>query len=152
MSTQDDMLLLAALTWAQARIALAIDDTKARVAAEIGVGGRAVARVDGVDDDLGGLSYPKPSSPRPRIVDEELALSWLVENFGTDGMVRMRPTEQGTKTLIEAARKGAVPGVEVPAPGVSTPRFTPSKAADSVIPELIREGRLSLPRLIEVEP
>lgn len=149
MTTQHEMQRLSALTWLQEQIAKEITEIKAAVAADVGVGGRAVARVG--DEIVGSLSAPKPSQPRPRIVDEEAALSWLLEEFGTDGMVVMRPSEQGETTILEAAKRGPIPGVEVPEPRPGAPRFTLAAEADELVPAMIRAGHLSTADLLQIE-
>ena len=150
MSTQLEMQRLAALTWLGEKIAAEAKATKARIAGDIGTGGRAIAQVDG--EPLGSLSAPKAAQPKPQIVDDELAMSWLIEEFGTTGMVHMAPTEQGKNSLVQAVLDGRdVPGMIVPAPRESSPRFTLSAEADDLIPAMLRAGVLSATDLLGIE-
>lgn len=105
-----------------------------------------------MSESLGYLSVPKPSQPAPRIVDETLAMSWLLEQFGEAGMVEMRLTEQGRKTIVEAAKRGDVPGVETPEPVPASPRWTPAKNVVELVQAMARRGDFALDEIVrEIE-
>lgn len=154
MSTQQEMLRLSALTFLAEKIAKEIAATKARVAADIGVGGRAVAQVDG--EIIGSMSASKPRQGAPIVVDEDQAVAWLVEQYGEsafDALVSTRPrlTAQGKKDVQAAAKRGEVPGVEVPPPGKSALAFTLAAEADELVPAMLRTGVLSTEDLLGIE-
>lgn len=150
MSTQDEMRRLAALTWLTQKIGKEARRIKNTIAAEIGSGGRAGAFIDG--EELGVFVVRKPSKPEPKITDEEAALSWVLEEFGTDGMVEMRMTEQAKKSVVQAVRDGRdVPGVIIPAPGAPVPAFTLTAEADELVPALLRSGVLTAGDLLGIE-
>ncbi|KXT57521.1 hypothetical protein Y710_06980 [Gordonia sp. QH-12] len=152
-TTASALRKLAILSGLDKQVKAALADAKAEAAKELprGTIHVFVDADDPMSESLGYLSVPKPSQPSPQIVDETLAMSWLLETFGEDGMVEMRLSSQGRTTLIEAAKRGHVPGVEVPEPKPSSPRWRPSDNVVELVQAMWRRGDFSLDDLVQRE-
>lgn len=86
---------------------------------------------------LGTFTMSKPRQGSPRIVDETLAMSWAVDEFGEEGIVRATLTDQGRASVLAAFKAGRdVPGVERPPLGDPVPAFRQDDAAKSAAIEL----------------
>lgn len=118
------------------------------------------------DVELGTVIMPRPSRTiRVDIVDADLVLPWVVEDFG-DHMVALQLTEQGRSSAVERAKAEhadagspdeytALPGVRVtaetgPAP---TPRFRRATGVDLAgeVRGMVTRGELTLTDLLGVE-
>ena len=143
---------LAVLSGLEKQVKAALAEAKAEAAQEIprGTIHVFVDADDPMSESLGCLSVPKPSQPAPRIVDETLAMSWLLDQFGEEGMVEMRITDQGRTTLVEAAKRGEVPGMEVPEPRLSSPRWTPAKNVVELVGAMWLSGRINFEEVMTI--
>lgn len=103
-------------------------------------------------EQLGYLSIPKPSQPKPRIVDEAAAVGWWFDTFGDDESgVTLRLSEIGKKSALQAVADGkTVPGIETPEPRASSPRFVPASDVVELVSAMVRSGRLSLDEVHQI--
>lgn len=152
-TTASALRKLAILSGLDKQVKAALADAKAEAAKELprGTIHVFVDADDPMSESLGYPSVPKPRQQAPQIVDEALAMSWLIEHYGDVGMVEMRVTAQGKKTIEEAAKRGDVPGVVVPEPEPSTPRWRPSDNVVELVQAMWRRGDFSLDDLVQRE-
>lgn len=144
MSHHDLLRNIAALTVLSAEIRAQLDAAKAELGSDV-VRGTLVALADPADPTsppLGSFTMSKPRQGAPRIVDETLALSWAIEEFGVEGIVEQRLSEQGRKSVLEAAKRGPVPGVQTPAPGAPVATFRQDADEKAAVLDLWRRGEL----------
>ncbi|EOM77663.1 hypothetical protein DW322_08690 [Rhodococcus rhodnii] len=153
MSIEQIVKELAAITAAEKLVAAAKTAKKDELQAQLTRGtAYAYAAVGGEQVELGYATVPKPSVPKPRveIVDEARVLPWAVDAFG-DSVLTTRLSEQGRKSVIEAALIAHETGdeldgvaVSVPAATVPTPRFTPAKNVVELVQGMVARGEISL--------
>ena len=102
-----------------------------------------VVALDDQDQELGKLVVPKPTTPKPVIVDEAAAAGWAIDQFG-ETAVRMGLSDIGRTDVLAAYARGvAVPGVEQPLDRPGTPRFTPSRDVVTLVQGMYERGVLS---------
>ena len=138
-----------------AAIRMYLADVEAQVKAEMATLRRGtVVALDDLDQELGKLVVPKPTTPRPVIVDEAAAAGWAIDEFG-EYAVRMGLSDTGRMDVLAAYARGvAVPGVEQPMDRPGTPRFTPSRDVVELVRGMLSRGALSaadLPQIGEAQ-
>ncbi|WP_353107903.1 hypothetical protein [Gordonia sp. (in: high G+C Gram-positive bacteria)] len=125
---------IAALTILQKRVTDALAAKKAALA-DVVVRGTLRALVDPTDPlspEFGRFEIPTPTKPKPSIVDEDRVVPWALAEFGEVGIVELRLSQQGRKSVVAAAERGVeVPGVEWSEPRAGAPRWVPAKGVDT---------------------
>ena len=102
-----------------------------------------VVALDDLDQELGKLVVPKPTTPKPVIVDEAAAVGWAIGEFG-EYAAHMRLSDIGKTDVLAAYARGvAVPGVEQPLARPGTPRFTPSRDVVALVQGMVSRGVLT---------
>lgn len=105
---------------------------------------------DPTSEEIGHIIVPKPSEPTPRVVDEDQAVAWAVEQFGESAM-SLRLSDTGRKDVIAAAKRGTdVPGVETPEPVRRGPSFYAPKNVEELVQRMADEGRIDRSRLPQI--
>ena len=132
MTHHEELREIAALTILQKRVTERLAQKKTELAEQFGRGTmRALVDPDDpMSEEFGRFEVPTPSKPKPRIVDEDQAVVWALEEFGETGIVVARLSEQGRKSVLAAAEHGEVPGVEWSEPSPGAPRWVPAKGVD----------------------
>lgn len=102
-----------------------------------------IVALDDLDQELGKLVVPKPTTPKPVITDEAAAAGWAIDQFG-ETAVRMGLSDTGRSDVLAAYARGvAVPGVEQPLDRPGTPRFTPSRDVLELVRGMFARGALT---------
>ncbi|WP_440712079.1 hypothetical protein [Gordonia sp. FQ] len=90
---------------------------------------------------FGSFTMSRPRQGAPRIVDETRALSWVIEEFGAEGMIEHRLSEQGRASVLAAVKAGkSVPGVEIPEPGRPVATFRQDADAKAEVVAMWQRG------------
>ncbi|WP_336819799.1 hypothetical protein [Gordonia sp. MMO-8] len=139
---------LAVLNVIGEKIAKEVRAVKTEIGTALGRGSMTAFATPGDPNSeiLGVLTMSKPRQGAPRIVDEQAAMVWLLDNFpNEDGLVEARLSDRGRKALIAAVSGGGeVPGVEIPAPGKPVASFKQTAEAESQIEAMLERGEIRL--------
>ncbi|UTN92972.1 hypothetical protein SEA_FINKLE_58 [Gordonia phage Finkle] len=155
MTDQNKLRRLAVLNVLHARIGREIAAAKASLGEIIGRGSMTAFATPGDPNSevIGVLSMSKPRQPKPRIVDEQAAMLWLLDEFGDQpGLVEARLTEQGKKSALAAHAAGReVPGIETPPPGNPVVSFRQTPEGEAAIEAMYQRGELHIADVIAIE-
>lgn len=155
MTSQNQLRRLAVLNVIATRITTEIKSVKDELGKQLGRGSMtAFANPDDLSSTpLGVLSMSKPRQGKPRIVDEDAAMIWLLEHFGDEqGLIVARLSEQGRKSVLAAHAAGKdVPGIEVPPVGNPVVSFRQSDEAVDEITGMVQRGEMDLDAILAIE-
>ncbi|MGB3301446.1 MAG: hypothetical protein WBA98_01995 [Gordonia sp. (in: high G+C Gram-positive bacteria)] len=155
MTNQNQLRRLAVLNVIASRISTEIKTVKDELGKQLGRGSMtAFADPDNLSSTpIGVLSMSKPRQGKPRIVDEDAAMIWLLENFGDEqGLVVAKLSEQGRKSVLAAYEAGKdVPGIETPAPGKPVVSFRQTDEAVDEITAMVQRGEMDLDAILAIE-